>query len=165
MSTQQIPSQPGAGTPKTIRIDQETIDDLRLAVDTLEGNTLTPVWVDAVAAIIGSVQSRILSQISPPAPVKTTPVETQSTRPVGQEDKNGTRVGLLPPYQVGESIDGTFEFKTPLGRCDGFLTRAEAERAAVAEERENRKEAETGTGMLATALKMYFAEADGKGEA
>ena len=105
------------------------------------------------------VRAALTKALSLSAPEVTTPVETQSEL---LTVKNETRVGFLPCYQVGETISGQFGFKTPTGRCDGFFSREAAQRAAEHNEKQDREEAETGTGPIATVLRKYFAEADGK---
>lgn len=99
-----------------------------------------------------------------------TPATQFPTRPAPHErepqcyrtNKSGPGGDLLKPYQVGETIHGQFGFKTPSGKCDGFLTRADAQRAATSTERQDRAEAETGTGPIAAVLRAHFAAEAGK---
>jgi len=70
---------------------------------------------------------------------------------------------MLKVYQVGQTIAGSWGFKTPTGKCDGFLSEADACRAAVTNEAQDRAEASTGTGLIAAVLRKHFA-AEASGE-
>ena len=59
-------------------------------------------------------------------------------------------------YQPAAGPDRTYQFSTPTGQSSGFLTRYEALRAAATTERQDRHEAETGTGPIAAVLRQHF---------
>lgn len=59
-------------------------------------------------------------------------------------------------YHPEKAPGQTWQFTTPTGRCDGFLTRFDALKAAATNERQDRQEAENGTGLIAKVLKKYF---------
>lgn len=69
---------------------------------------------------------------------------------------------MLKFYQVGKPAAGSWGFKTPTGTCDGFFSEAEAKRAAIANQAQDREQASAGTGPIAAVLRKHF-EAESAG--
>lgn len=65
-------------------------------------------------------------------------------------------------YQPAPGPDGTWQFTTPTGKSDGFLSQMDAIKAAARTEQQDRHEAANGTGIIAAALLKYFAAAEGE---
>lgn len=59
-------------------------------------------------------------------------------------------------YTPTKGPGNTWQFTTPTGKCDGFLTRADALRIAANTERDDRNEAATKSGPIATVLRTHF---------